>query len=81
MKPVLERVSNTMNRHHDFSNTCEGKYLIGAELQFKMFSLFSHGGKQVCIKKDVVLEEELKVLKSSSICNKREYHTIPSLSI
>lgn len=62
IKPVLVRVSFIIMEHYDHNTTCEGKHLIGVELQSQMFSLFSHGGKQVGIMSDRVLEKELSVL-------------------
>jgi len=43
---VLVKVSITVKRHHDHSNSYKGKHLIGAGLKFQRCSPLLTGGKR-----------------------------------
>ena len=58
---LLDR-NNAMDRQHDQVNACEGRHLIGTNLQFQMLSPLYHGGKHDIIQADLVLEKEMRVL-------------------
>jgi hypothetical protein len=42
-----------VKRHHDQGNSYKGKYLIGAGLQFQMYSPFSSGKQHGIIQADM----------------------------
>jgi hypothetical protein len=51
-----------VKRHHDYSNSYKGKYLIGDGLQVQRFSPLMSGGKHGSPKASMVLEKDLEVL-------------------
>ena len=55
------RVSTTVKRRHDHSNSCKGKYLIGVGIQFQRFNVlfhYRHGEKHDGMQADMVLEKD-----------------------